>query len=474
MEIDTGVLEVNIDEIIPNRFQPRLSFDEKALTELSESIKQHGIIQPLVLRRVDDKYEIIAGERRYKAATMAGLTKVPAVLTNIDDNTSAEVALVENLQRKQLTAIEEAKSYKGLLDKGYLTQEDLAKRMGLSQSAISNKLRLLNLDEEVQDALLGEKISERHARALLKISSHDEQKQWLKRIIGERMTVRQVELEIKKLSGNEDDDVQDVPIVDLTPNIDAIKNNATDLNPAKETVTYNEFIDAPESVPQEIVPEVTVKTEEPPRKFFNFLEDEEVNMNAEEPVPAQPIQEVVETINEVPVTPVLEVTHPVEPTIQSAPINAEPVVEVPAQPVETVQEEVEVLDMPSLNSVQPPIEQVEVMTQEPTPPVPGSGLSPFDIASTTLNNTPTEATSTISYAQPVQEVPIVDPVTMIDRLHPEYEQQQLEKAGLDVNSAINTVRDYVKDLKGKGFNVDTEEIDLPTSYQIIININKDN
>ena len=129
---------IPIEDIIPNRFQPRLAFDEGGLTELSESIKQHGIIQPLVLRRLGDKYEIIAGERRYKAATMAGLQKVPAIISNIDDNKSAEVALVENIQRRNLPAIEEAKSYKSLLARGYLPQEQLAEKCNLSPRYISD------------------------------------------------------------------------------------------------------------------------------------------------------------------------------------------------------------------------------------------------------------------------------------------------------------------------------------------------
>ena len=189
MNLESGVLQVHIEDIIPNRFQPRLSFDEQGLKELADSIREHGIIQPLVLRKLGDKYEIIAGERRYKAAQIAGLTTVPAVIANIDDNKSAEVALVENVQRRDLTAIEEARSYKSLLDKGYLTQEQLA-----------NKLRLLNLDEEVQQALLEEKISERHARTLLSLEDKNAQREWLHRIINERLTVRQLDLELKKLN----------------------------------------------------------------------------------------------------------------------------------------------------------------------------------------------------------------------------------------------------------------------------------
>lgn len=195
------IVYIRIDEIIPNRFQPRLTFDEQELKELSESIKMHGIIQPLVLRKVGDKYEIIAGERRYKAATIAGLQVVPAIITEMDDKESAEVALVENLQRKDLTAIEEAQSYKKILDMGYLTQEELASRMGVSQSTIANKLRLLNLAIPVKDALLNNRISERHARSLLAINDINLQVSMLNRIISERLTVRQTDEEISKLIG---------------------------------------------------------------------------------------------------------------------------------------------------------------------------------------------------------------------------------------------------------------------------------
>ena len=251
MNLEQTVLQVHIEDIIPNRFQPRLNFDEQGLQELAASIREHGIIQPLVLRKLGDKYEIIAGERRYKAAQIAGLTTVPAVIANIDDNQSAEVALVENVQRRDLTAIEEARSYKNLLDKGYLTQDQLAKRMGLSQPAVANKLRLLNLDEEVQQALLEEKISERHARTLLSLPL-EEQREWLHRIINERLTVRQLDIEIKKAKGipEEDDDNQDggVPLVTKIPSIEDIKANAVDIKDLKngtqtEELETNDLLD---------------------------------------------------------------------------------------------------------------------------------------------------------------------------------------------------------------------------------------
>ena len=199
MNRENEIYNIRIDEIIPNRFQPRLEFNEKELDNLAESIKLHGIIQPLVLRRVGDKYEIIAGERRYKASVKAGLQTVPAIVMNIDDKQSAEVAVVENLQRKNLTAIEEAQSYKKILDMGYLTQEQLAQRMGVSQPTIANKLRLLSLTIQVKEALLKNQISERHARSLLLLTDANMQINMLNRIINERLTVRQTDEEIAKL-----------------------------------------------------------------------------------------------------------------------------------------------------------------------------------------------------------------------------------------------------------------------------------
>ena len=220
---------ISIEHVIPNRFQPRLTFDEQGLNELSASIKEHGIIQPLVLRKLGDKYEIIAGERRYKAATIAGLTEVPAIISNLDDNQSAEVALVENVQRKNLTSIEEAKSYKKILEKGYLNQDQLAKKMGVTQSTIANKLRLLNLTEEVQEALLNEKISERHARSLLQISDSNSQVEMLNKVVSERLTVRQLDVEIKNKNVNQETVITS-PVERIIETPIEINNNEQNLN----------------------------------------------------------------------------------------------------------------------------------------------------------------------------------------------------------------------------------------------------
>ena len=197
---ESGKLAViNIDDIFPNRFQPRLKFDEEKLSELSDSIRKYGVIQPIVVRPVNGKYEIIAGERRYKASMMAGRTTIPAVIVNLSDRDSEEIALLENIQRQQLSPIEEAVSYKRILDMGYITQDELAKKLGKAQSTIASKVRLLNLDDEVQEALLENKISERHARSLLRLSDKADQVMMLHRIINERLTVKMTDNEIAKL-----------------------------------------------------------------------------------------------------------------------------------------------------------------------------------------------------------------------------------------------------------------------------------
>ena len=286
-KIENTILQLPIEDIIPNRFQPRLAFDDASLQDLASSIKQHGIIQPLVLRRKNDKYEIIAGERRYKAAKLAGLASVPAIISNLDDNASAEVAIVENIQRKDLTAIEEAKSYQALLDKGYMTQEELARKMGLSQSAISNKLRLLTLDESVQNAILEGKISERHARTLLKISNHETQKILLNKIINERLTVKQLEDEIKNIENSEVNmEQEEVPIINNMPNISNVVNNAIDINSLNKPGQIEQLTIDDKKEQKVVTPDTFFSNpEKMPNKFFNFLEDSAANMNTEEITP---------------------------------------------------------------------------------------------------------------------------------------------------------------------------------------------
>ena len=196
------VVNLSNNDILPNRFQPRKYFDEEDILQLSESIKEHGVINPIIVRKLGDKYELVAGERRYKANILAGNDNIPAIIMDVNDKESSEIAVVENIQRRDLNAIEEAISYKRILDIGYMTQEQLAQKMGKSQSAIANKIRLLKLSDDVQDALMKKQISERHARSLLKLSSQQKQNEMLNRIINERLTVRKTDEEIDKMNNN--------------------------------------------------------------------------------------------------------------------------------------------------------------------------------------------------------------------------------------------------------------------------------
>ncbi len=239
------VVQLYLDDIIPNRFQPREVFNDQALKELAISIREHGVIQPILVRKFGDKYEIIAGERRYKASTMAGLTKIPAIVKNLDDKESSKVALIENLQRRDLTPIEEARTYQKILDLDEMTQEDLAKTMGKSQSAVSNKLRLLSLPDEVQEALLKEEISERHARSLLNLPDRNMQVELLKEVINNRMTVRELDNKIKALTGDQevksDTATQEVPNLfgSSTPTENSVMNNDVEVKNMNDNNNVN-------------------------------------------------------------------------------------------------------------------------------------------------------------------------------------------------------------------------------------------
>lgn len=523
MEESKEVRQIPIEDIIPNRFQPRINFDEKALNELAESIKQHGIIQPLVLRPLGDKFEIIAGERRYKAATLAGLSTVPGIVTEMDDNTSAEVALIENVQRKDLSSIEEAKSYKSMLERSNMTQDELAKKMGLSQSTIANKLRLLNLSEDVQNALTQEKISERHARALLAITNKEDQVKWLDRIIKERLTVRQLDLAIKDELNAEKELEGDIPKVNINPDIQSIINNAVDINTG--AVTSNTVADVTNPVEEsQEIPKTT-------NKFFNYLEDEEVNMSTTDEPQSAPVEnnvptevfsftpefqnapennfeaqanEEIETLDDLNAPQqdaVATETKPDEPifTVKSEAENTG-VVEEQVQPaqveevaptvVETVENEVE--ETP-VAVPEPVVQEVEVKPEE-------SVIAPTEVAqpaeveefifddeesapaeepqsAPVENNEPAEAApveeSNVEPIPIMEGEGVVDPAAYYDTLDPDFIDKVKEYVGLDLKNAINSYRDLTKELNARGFNVTIDETDLDKKYYIEININKE-
>ncbi|MDD6467674.1 MAG: nucleoid occlusion protein [Erysipelotrichaceae bacterium] len=185
-------VEIELSLIHPNPYQPRLEFDQSALEELSKSIIENGLLQPIVVREVFDGYEIIAGERRFRACRLANLTKVPCMILEANELQTAQMALVENIQRENLNAIEEAKAYIQMMRMSDMTQEELAKKVGKRQSTIANKIRLLNLSEAVQQEVVARNISERHARALLPLTEQQQQ-QALDEILSGKLTVSQTE-----------------------------------------------------------------------------------------------------------------------------------------------------------------------------------------------------------------------------------------------------------------------------------------
>lgn len=455
MNLESGVLQIHIEDIIPNRFQPRLTFDEQGLKELADSIKEHGIIQPLVLRKLGDKYEIIAGERRYKAAQIAGLTTVPAVIANIDDNRSAEVALVENVQRRDLTAIEEARSYKSLLDKGYLTQEQLAKRMGLSQPSIANKLRLLNLDEEVQQALLEEKISERHARTLLTLEDKAAQREWLHRIINERMTVRQLDLELKKakngnfISPMEDkSESEDVPLVESTPSLDEIKANSVDIKEANKGNLHS-IEEPPEEVDSNFqkattIPDFNVTTPDTTDNntsssssnglFFNIPSSAEENKPQMTELDNQNKMEVFD-----------------DPTIERNQFIDE---SIPTPPSEFKVEE-----------------QKEEKFEPVTPFEHKEEYPSYNFNSSNKFFTPIKEQQEVTIESPQDKE--FDPMSTIDKItNPNSDSNSNGK--MELKDAIAKIRECIESLGDNGFYIEVEEIDFENKYQIVMNIDKGN
>lgn len=302
MNMEKEIKILNIDDILPNRFQPRIQFSDKYINELADSIKEHGVIQPIVVRKISDKYEIIAGERRYKASILAGKTTIPAIVTDLDDRKSAEIALIENVQRQDLTPIEEAVSYKKILDMGYITQTELAEKLGKTQSTIANKLRLLNLDDEVQEALLDGKISERHARSLLRLKNND-QVNMLSRIINERLTVRKTDEEVEKILNNSSSDSQKVIEREELQMNDEIKNEFN----IPTSPVYNE---QPSTIEPIEVPEINPgfmdinKIENNAEDIFKPNIEQQKDLSS---ILNVPVEEQVQEISDIP-QPVNEIT----------------------------------------------------------------------------------------------------------------------------------------------------------------------
>ena len=225
---DKGVIEISIDKISPNREQPRRIFDEAALEELAESMKQIGLIQPVILAKDGDYYKIIAGERRWRAAKIAGIEKIPAIIRDFNDEVAFDVALIENLQRENLNLIEEARGYKKLIDDFNFSQDEVAQKVGKSRPTVTNALRLLNLDERVQQFVLNNDISAGHARALLALEDKEAQYEVAEKIIENGLSVRVVESFVKNYKNHKQSEIDPKVSFDIS-GYKTIERNLKDL-----------------------------------------------------------------------------------------------------------------------------------------------------------------------------------------------------------------------------------------------------
>ena len=480
---ENEVVYLYLDDIIPNRFQPRQVFDERALKELAVSIKEHGVIQPIIVRNIGNKYEIIAGERRYKASALAGLTKIPAIVRNLDDKESSKVALLENLQRKNLNPIEEARTYQKILELDQMTQEELAKTMGKSQSAVANKLRLLSLSDDVQDALLKEKISERHARALLAVDNQEKQKQLLNKIIANKMTVRELEEEInpkpkekiatadiEKLLNREPVSVNENTSVNVPslPNLNLDNNNSAKVVPSSNTsMPNNSDIDIDYSTPP---------------KFIDYGDEKIADIQ----------------------DPLLKSTASSELNLDELRNNAQDI---------NVKEEKPSMDMDSLLKVNPTgdVQPKQSMNSNfkffqpdsDDSSVSGGQTSQASMPSnnnqsaldallsssvTPTNNTPTpdsllNVNKGENQAEEKNEVPYLDtynnpfahnPIFSddVEKIMGKKIEEGQEVPKLDFNDCLDVVRDAVKRIEQSGFKVESEEMNFEKNYQIVIKIAK--
>ena len=484
---ENEVVYLYLDDIIPNRFQPRQVFDEKALKELAVSIKEHGVIQPIIVRNIGNKYEIIAGERRYKASALAGLTKIPAIVRNLDDKESSKVALLENLQRKNLNPIEEARTYQKILELDQMTQEELAKTMGKSQSAVANKLRLLSLSDDVQDALLKEKISERHARALLAVDNQEKQKQLLNKIIANKMTVRELEEEInpkpkekiatadiEKLLNREPVSVNENTGV----NVPSLSNlNLDNNNSVKVVPTSNPSVNT--SMPNNSDIDIDYST---PPKFIDYGDEKIADIQ----------------------DPLLKSTASSELNLDELRNNAQDI---------NAKEEKPSMDMDSLLKVNPTddVQPKQSMNSNfkffqpdsDDSSVSGGQTSQASMPSnnnqsaldallsssvTPTNNTPTpdsllNVNRGENQVEEKNEVPYLDtynnpfahnPIFSddVEKIMGKKIEEEKEIPKLDFNDCLDVVRDAVKRIEQSGFKVESEEMNFEKNYQIVIKIAK--
>ena len=446
MNLEKEIFEITLKDIMPNRFQPREVFNDSELNELAQSIKEHGVIQPILVRKVGDKYELIAGERRFRASQLAGKETIPAIVTVMDDKETAKVALIENLQRKDLTPIEEARTYQTILKLDSMTQEELAQNLGKSQSTIANKLRLLNLDDSAQTALLNGQISERHARSLLNLPDKQEQQKMVDKIIQNRMTVRQLDEEISKITGRSI--ISDRTIEDNEPNMNNLDTPKQDQDKPVEQASLSMTGETIASAPTE---PVSISSSAPNNVFNNLrISNDKIS---EPPKEENTIGGITITPKDEPLTnptPASDITFSVpEPPLQDQPQNKEENQDIkPASNPEIV--------MPS------PIEPAAPLETPPTPSLPENEQAPFIPPVNEQGRIVFENKKTIEKQDSINGIPLNNSTIGTNKFNNTY----------DIRFAINNFRQAVQNTEKFGFKVTTEEKDLENNYQITINISK--
>ena len=532
-DIRNRVIELDINDVLPNRFQPRVKFNEEAIIELSESIREHGIIQPIIVRPIGDKYEIIAGERRYKASILAGKETIPAIITDLNDKDSAEIALIENVQRKNLTPIEEAVSYKKILDMGYLTQEQLALKLGRSQSSIANKMRLLHLSDDVQEALIEEKISERHARSLLKLNTAEKQNEMLERIISERLTVRKTDEEIEKMNQGISQVEEPKSFINSLAfdnnnpgfvDVNKIENQAQELTESTPKVDINALLRPDSSIPNEPVKETTKAS-----SIFNLFtksenkaeeKKEEKNDNIESytsSVDSKIAQdEPIYTFKPLPVEVMQDDTSDYKPIKLDEQFNLGNNFEIPKiEENSDIEDEFKPIKIESLSDIdntynpinidennketkieviEPQMPTIDLSSFQPTNSLPSEPEILMDIP--VINTEPKSMVETVKPIVSEQNV-VIKPVesivsetqTISEQVKPtpiiitdydkQYEpirpeQKEVEQNKIDFKEIITSIRETSNMIEKAGYEVDTDEIDLGTEYRVIITIKKEN
>ena len=438
MNLEKHIYELPLEIILPNRFQPRITFDDKQIYELSESIKQNGVFSPIIVRKLGDKYEIIAGERRYKASLMAGKTTIPAIISSATDDETIKIALLENIQRSNLSPIEEAISYKKISDMGNISQDRLAKMLGKTQATVANKLRLLKLSEEVQESLMENKISERHARSLLRIKNEEDQNKMLNRIINERLTVRKLDDEIDKLFNN-NEGLEFIEIDDSSMNIDIPNDQQTVKN-----VTVEE-------------PKIMDFNNEQPNRFFNYNTSEMVNETIQENKSNNPQSFMSEDI----LTSNNESTNQENNIFNFTPINnIEPNKIEPEEIKNNFFDDIEniqVLDEPKEDEYNLIDNKVDNNNES---------KSVFNIEGIKID----EITTSEIIDETNIKIPSIN-MEINSKSTQEVENNTIQ-SNKNYDEAVKKIRDTVNLLKSSGYRIEYDEFNLETMFQLNIRIEK--